>query len=187
MLLWLWKRRRAEDQSLKPTSARLLGRPLTAAKSSEMKQKGYFKSVQHTKMRITAKLKHPRAGGVSSGKEGPLWTHICSAFAPRVPWCSRVIVRPHWYPSVKQRHGWPIKYFNWQKKKKKPNTQTKIAEQAEEGEGHSGHSTQQLLWLWLTRNTAPPSGRAARWHKDHPLCQGHSCSLASAAVNRTQA
>ena len=72
---------------LKLILAGLLGRPLSAAKSSKMKQKGNFKPVQCIRMRTIAKVKRPTAGGVTSGEKGPLQIHIFSsgAFAPRAP------------------------------------------------------------------------------------------------------
>lgn len=73
--------------NLKLMLARLLGRPLSTAKSSEMKQKDYFKPVQCIRMRTIAKVKYPMAGGVMSGEEEPLQTCIFSrrTFAPRAP------------------------------------------------------------------------------------------------------
>lgn len=53
---------------LKLMLARLLGRPISAAKSSEMKQEGYFKPVQCIRMRTIPKVKHPTAEGVTSGE-----------------------------------------------------------------------------------------------------------------------
>lgn len=80
---------------LKLTLARQLGGPLTAAKGSGMKQKGCSKPVQCMRMRIITELEHCTTGGLTSGGEKPLQTHICSsrALAPRAPGGSPV--KPH--------------------------------------------------------------------------------------------